>query len=90
MDEFMNWEMHFMINFWVVSISYQIFLYKNKNTFWISIFGMQIITHEDFNTSLSYFRIPEDDEEDVEAEVATSTASMRDGNDKGDHGIGEK
>ena len=34
--------------------------------------------------------VPEDDEEDVEAEVATSTASMRDGNDKGDHGIGEK
>ena len=51
---------------------------------------MQIIIHENFITSLSYFRIPEDDEEDVEAEVATSTASMRDGNDKGDHGIGEK
>ena len=50
---------------------------------------MQNITHEDF-IFLSYFRIPEDDEEDVEAEVATSTASMRDGNDKGDHGIGEK
>ena len=54
------------------------------------ITATQIITHEDFITSLSYFRIPEDDEEDVEAEVATSTASMRDGNDKGDHGIGER
>ena len=87
-----------MINFWVVSISYQIFLYKkikihfeflsSENIRRLTV--MQIIIHENFITSLSYFRIPEDDEEDVEAEVATSTASMRDGNDKGDHGIGEK
>ena len=57
--------------------------------------GKNIILEKFIQTILFYYRIPEDDEEDVDADgrdvcsPTSSAALMRDGVDKIDHGHGE-